>query len=111
MALDTTQYATTVLGRGDVPITTYAPNTTLGYSNDTIAAIPGLSDAINGRNGNQTLQDAMANPTQWVEQNHLFNALGNGDQNSIDESFKFLASQGVDANTCLLYTSPSPRDS
>ena len=99
MALDTTQYATTVLGRGDVPITTYAPNTTLGYSNDTIAAIPGLSDAINGRNGNQTLQDAMANPTQWVEQNHLFNALGNGDQNSIDESFKFLASQGVDANT------------
>ena len=99
MALDTTQYATTVLGRGDVPITTYAPNTTLGYSNDTIAAIPGLSDAINGRNGNQTLQDAMANPTQWVEQNHLFNALGNGDQNSIDESFKFLSSQGVDANT------------
>ena len=99
MALDTTQYATTVLGRGDVPITTYAPNTTLGYSNDTIAAIPGLSDAINGRNGNQTLQNAMANPTQWVEQNHLFNALGNGDQNSVDESFKFLASQGVDANT------------
>jgi len=99
MALDTTQYATTVLGRGDVPITTYAPDTTLGYLNSTIAAIPGLSDAINGRNGNQTLQDAMANPTQWVEQNHLFNALGNGDQNSIDESFKFLASQGVDANT------------
>ena len=99
MALDTTQYATTVLGRGDVPITTYAPNTTLGYSNDTIAAIPGLSDAINGRNGNQTLQNAMANPTQWVEQNHLFNALGNGDQGKIDESLKFLSSQGVDANT------------
>ena len=99
MALDTTQYATTVLGRGDVPITTYAPNTTLGYSNDTIAAIPGLSDAINGRDGNQTLQNAMANPTQWVEQNNLFNALGNGDQGKIDESLKFLSSQGVDANT------------
>jgi len=44
MALDTTQYATTVEGRGGAPITTYAPDTTLGYLNSTIDSIPGLSD-------------------------------------------------------------------
>ena len=64
MALDTQQYVTTVEGRGGTPVTTYAPDTTLGYLNSTIQAIPGLSDIVSGggRNWIQTLQNAMQDP-------------------------------------------------
>ena len=103
MALDTTQYATTVSGRGDVPITTYAPNTTLGYSNDTIDAIPGLRDALanGGRGGNGIglagLNDAMSNPTAYAE-NNLMLALQSKNQDQINANVQFLNQQGLDIN-------------
>ena len=103
MALDTTQYATTVPGRGDVPITTYAPNTTLGYSNDTIDAIPGLRDALahGGRGGNGIglagLNDAMSNPTAYAE-NNLMLALQSKNQDQINANVQFLNQQGLDIN-------------
>ena len=103
MALDTQQYATTVPGRGDVPITTYAPNTTLGYSNDTIDAIPGLRDALahGGRGGNGIglagLNDAMSNPTAYAE-NNLMLALQSKNQDQINANVQFLNQQGLDIN-------------
>jgi len=99
MALDTTQYATTVEGRGGAPITTYAPDTTLGYLNSTIDSIPGLSDLINqeGRGWNTLLTNAMNDPVGYSE-NNLLTALQGGNQDQINANLQFLNQQGLSTN-------------
>ena len=99
MALDTKQYATTVEGRGGAPITTYAPDTTLGYLNSTIDSIPGLSDLINqeGRGWNTLLTNAMNDPVGYSE-NNLLTALQGGNQDQINANLQFLNQQGLSTN-------------
>jgi len=99
MALDTKQYATTVEGRGGAPITTYAPDTTLGYLNSTIDSIPGLSDLINqeGRGWNEILTNAMNDPVGYSE-NNLLTALQGGNQDQINANLQFLNQQGLSTN-------------
>ena len=99
MALDTQQYVTTVEGRGGTPVTTYAPDTTLGYLNSTIQAIPGLSDIVSGggRNWIQTLQNAMQDPVSFSE-NQLLTASQNNNQDQINANLQFLNQQGLSGN-------------
>ena len=99
MALDTQQYVTTVEGRGGTPVTTYAPDTTLGYLNSTIQAIPGLSDIVSGggRNWIQTLQNAMQDPIAFSE-NQLLTASQNNNQDQINANLQFLNQQGLSGN-------------
>jgi len=96
MALDTQQYVTTIEGRGGNPVTTYAPDTTLGYLNSTIQAIPGLSDIVSGggRNWTQTLQNAMQDPIAFSE-NQLLTASQNNNQDQINANLQFLNQQGL----------------
>ena len=100
MALDTGNYAIITKGRGDTQTVSYPPDTTYGYLNSTIDAIPGLRDVINaGGKGMYTqLQNAMSNPVQYSELG-LLGALANGDQSQISANAQFLTNQGKDVTS------------
>ena len=100
MALDTGNYAQITTGRGNTQTISYPSNTTYGYLNTTIDAIPGLRDVINagGRNMFGQLQNAMDNPIQYSELN-LFNSLVNGDQSGTSANAQFLTNQGKDVQS------------
>ena len=95
MALDTGNYAQITTGRGNTQTISYPSNTTYGYLNTTIDAIPGLRDVINagGKNMFGQLQNAMDNPIQYSELN-LFNSLIKGDQPGTSANAQFLTNQG-----------------
>ena len=100
MALDTGNYAQITTGRGNTQTISYPSNTTYGYLNTTIDAIPGLRDVINagGKNMFGQLQNAMNNPIQYSELN-LFNSLVNGDQSGTSANAQFLTNQGKDVQS------------
>ena len=100
MALDTGNYAQITTGRGNTQTISYPSNTTYGYLNTTIDAIPGLRDVINagGKNMFGQLQNAMDNPIQYSELN-LFNSLVNGDQSGTSANAQFLTNQGKDVQS------------
>ena len=100
MALDTGNYAQITTGRGNTQTISYPSNTTYGYLNTTIDAIPGLRDVINagGKNMFGQLQNAMDNPIQYSELN-LLNSLTNGDQPGISANAQFLTNQGKDVQS------------
>ena len=100
MALDTGNYAQITTGRGNTQTISYPSNTTYGYLNTTIDAIPGLRDVINagGRDMFGQLQNAMDNPIQYSELN-LFNSLVNGDQSGTSANAQFLTNQGKDVQS------------
>ena len=100
MALDTGNYAQITTGRGNTQTISYPSNTTYGYLNTTIDAIPGLRDVINagGKNMFGQLQNAMDNPIQYSELN-LFNSLIKGDQSGTSANAQFLTNQGKDVQS------------
>ena len=100
MALDTGNYAQITTGRGNTQTISYPSNTTYGYLNTTIDAIPGLRDVINagGKNMFGQLQNAMDNPIQYSELN-LLNSLTKGDQPGISANAQFLTNQGKDVQS------------